>query len=43
LSQVLSPREAAASGKVRLEGDEDALDRFVEIFAWPPPVTLTAG
>jgi putative sterol carrier protein len=43
LSQELSPREAAASGRVQLDGDEAALERFVEIFAWPPPVTLTAG
>jgi DNA-binding HxlR family transcriptional regulator len=42
LSRQLSPGEAAASGRVRLDGDEAALERFVEIFAWPP-ATLAAG
>jgi DNA-binding HxlR family transcriptional regulator/putative sterol carrier protein len=36
LSQQLSPNEAVASARVRLEGDESALERFVELFAWPP-------
>jgi len=43
LSQQLSPGEGAASGRVRLEGDDSALERFVEIFAWPSPATLAAG
>jgi DNA-binding HxlR family transcriptional regulator/putative sterol carrier protein len=43
LSRQLSPGEATASGRVRLDGDEAALERFVEIFAWPSPATLAAG
>jgi DNA-binding HxlR family transcriptional regulator/putative sterol carrier protein len=35
LSQQLSPRQAVAAGNVGVEGDESALDRFVELFAWP--------
>jgi DNA-binding HxlR family transcriptional regulator/putative sterol carrier protein len=42
LSQELSPGEAAASGRIRLDGDEAALARFVEIFAWPSPAALPA-
>ena len=37
LSQRLSARKAVARRKVWVEGDEAALDRFVEIFAWPLP------
>jgi DNA-binding HxlR family transcriptional regulator len=33
----LSPREAVASGAVRLTGDPDLLDRFVAVFQIPPP------
>ena len=31
----LSPAEAVASGAVRLTGDADLLDRFVELFPLP--------
>ena len=41
LSGELSPSEARSSGRVRLEGDETALDRFVRMFAWPSPATAT--
>ena len=40
LSRQLSPSEAVASGMVRVDGDEAALGRFVEVFAWPSPATL---
>ena len=40
LSRQLSPSEAVASGMVRVDGDKAALERFVEIFAWPSPGTL---
>jgi len=43
LSRQLSPGEAVARGSVRLEGDEAALERFVEIFAWPSPETFAAA
>jgi DNA-binding HxlR family transcriptional regulator/putative sterol carrier protein len=43
LSQQLSADEAVASGRVRLEGDKDALQRFVEIFAWASLATTAAG
>jgi DNA-binding HxlR family transcriptional regulator len=32
----LSPAEAVKSGRVRLRGDRELLDRFVEIFRLPP-------
>lgn len=41
LSGEMSPAEAAASGRVAVEGNETALERFVEIFAWPSPGTAT--
>jgi len=37
LSQDVSPREALGRGRARVEGDQMALQRFVEIFAWPAP------
>ena len=40
LSQQLSPDDALASGRIRFEGDEAALKRFTELFAWPTPETL---
>jgi DNA-binding HxlR family transcriptional regulator len=43
LSQQLSPSRAVAAGRVRIEGEEAALERFVEIFAWPLPATVAAG
>jgi DNA-binding HxlR family transcriptional regulator/putative sterol carrier protein len=42
LSRRLSPSEAMASGRVRLEGDRAGLDRFVELFAWPETATLSS-
>src|ERR671935_249967 len=30
----LTPRQAIASGKVRVDGDPKALERFVDAFAW---------
>lgn len=41
LSGRLSPGEAALSGRMQLDGDETALERFVEIFAWPTPAMAT--
>jgi DNA-binding HxlR family transcriptional regulator len=38
----LSPREAVKTGKVRLTGRPDLLDRFVEIFRIPPAPQLAA-
>jgi DNA-binding HxlR family transcriptional regulator len=38
----LSPREAVKTGKVRLTGRPDLLDRFVEIFRIPPAPVLAA-
>jgi DNA-binding HxlR family transcriptional regulator/putative sterol carrier protein len=32
----LNPNDAIASGRVRLQGDRDLLDRFVEVFNIPP-------
>lgn len=43
LSQELSPREGLAGGRIRVEGDESALDRFVEMFAWPAVAIAEAG
>ena len=43
LSQQLSAKEALATGRMRIEGDEGALERFVEIFAWPMPTTIAAA
>jgi len=43
LSRQLSPGEAVARGRARLEGDEAALERFVEIFAWPSSETFAAA
>lgn len=37
LSQDVSPTEALGRGRARVEGDQMALQRFVEIFAWPAP------
>lgn len=37
LSGELSPRAGRADGKVAVEGDASALERFVELFAWPAP------
>jgi DNA-binding HxlR family transcriptional regulator len=43
MSGELSPAEAVKSGKVRLTGKRDLLERFVEIFRIPPaPVALPA-
>lgn len=42
LSRDLDPGEAVAGGSVALEGDPTALDRFVEIFAWPAAATASA-
>jgi DNA-binding HxlR family transcriptional regulator len=33
----LSPAEAVAGGHIRLEGDPELLDRFVDVFHIPPP------
>jgi DNA-binding HxlR family transcriptional regulator len=38
----LSPREAVKTGKVRLTGRPDLLDRFVEVFRIPPAPVLAA-
>ena len=38
----LSPREAVKTGKVRLTGSPDLLDRFVEVFRIPPAPVLAA-
>ena len=39
----LSPSEAVKSGKARIAGDRDLLERFVEIFHIPPaPAALPA-
>jgi DNA-binding HxlR family transcriptional regulator/putative sterol carrier protein len=43
LSQQLSPGQAVATGRVQIDGEEAALERFVEIFAWPSPATVVAG
>jgi len=43
LSQRLTPRAGVANGKVHIEGDQAALERFVEIFTWPAAQPLTAG
>ncbi len=43
LSQQLSASQAVATGRVQVEGEEAALERFVEIFAWPSPATVVAG
>jgi DNA-binding HxlR family transcriptional regulator len=37
LAGELNPREAVASGAVRLTGDPALLDRFVDVFQIPPP------
>ena len=38
----LSPREAVKTGRVRLTGRPDLLDRFVEVFRIPPAPVLAA-
>ncbi len=43
LSQRLSTSQAVATGRVQVEGDEAALERFVEIFAWPLPAAVRTG
>jgi len=43
LSRQLPASQAVARGRVRIEGEEAALERFVEIFAWPLPATVAAG
>jgi DNA-binding HxlR family transcriptional regulator len=42
MSGELSPSEAVKSGKVRLEGKPELLDRFVEVFHIPPAPVLAA-
>jgi DNA-binding HxlR family transcriptional regulator/putative sterol carrier protein len=42
MSGELSPSEAVESGKVRLEGKPELLDRFVEVFRIPPAPVLAA-
>jgi DNA-binding HxlR family transcriptional regulator len=42
MSGELSPSEAVESGKVRLAGKPELLDRFVEIFHIPPTPVLAA-
>lgn len=42
MSGELSPREAVKTGKVRLTGRPDLLDRFVEVFHIPPAPVLAA-
>ncbi len=37
LAQRLTPADALATRAVEVEGDQAALSRFVEIFAWPVP------
>jgi DNA-binding HxlR family transcriptional regulator len=36
LSGSLSPLEAVESGRARVEGRTGALERFVDLFGWPP-------
>ena len=43
LHRELSPEEARANGRLTLEGDPRALDRFVAMFALPTPAQLPAG
>jgi DNA-binding HxlR family transcriptional regulator/putative sterol carrier protein len=43
LSQELSPRDGVASGKIRVTGNESALERFVELFAWPASTALATA
>jgi DNA-binding HxlR family transcriptional regulator len=38
----LSPAEAVKSGRIRVRGDRELLDRFVEIFRLPPTPTALA-
>jgi DNA-binding HxlR family transcriptional regulator/putative sterol carrier protein len=42
MSGELSPSEAVESGKVRLTGKPELLDRFVEVFHIPPAPVLAA-
>lgn len=42
MSGELTPGEAVKSGKVRLTGKPELLERFVEIFQIPPPPVLAA-
>jgi DNA-binding HxlR family transcriptional regulator len=42
MSGELSPSEAVESGKVRLAGKPELLDRFVEVFHIPPAPVLAA-
>jgi putative sterol carrier protein len=42
MSGELSPDEAVKSGKVRLEGKPELLERFVEAFHIPPAPVLAA-
>jgi hypothetical protein len=42
MSGELSPREAVKTGKVRLTGKLELLDRFVEVFHIPPAPELAA-
>lgn len=37
LGGFLDPAEAAGSGKLRIEGEEEALGRLIEIFRFPQP------
>jgi DNA-binding HxlR family transcriptional regulator/putative sterol carrier protein len=39
----LTPTQAIASGKVKVEGDPKALERFVDVFAWSKEMLATAG
>lgn len=39
----LSPKQAIASGKVKVEGDPKALERFVDVFAWSKEMLAAAG
>jgi DNA-binding HxlR family transcriptional regulator/putative sterol carrier protein len=39
--QQISPSEAISGGGVELKGDRKALDRFVKLFAFRPPVVRT--